>query len=297
MAAFVLFLHFADNIFVQINNNETLQTRRGAESRCGVAAAVNSILKRHAPGLHQLLKSGVQRTGLPLPKMLWGKPVWTHVQLWNRVVWGDSVLRWITECLKPGDVFFDVGAHHGWMSMVAARRIGSNGRVVAFEPSPLSVDFLRYHKRVNRLTQMEIVPKAVTRDDAVTTPFILIGNGDAVMNSLVEIEEVKSDPRGSNPIQVEAITLDSYTQQTGLVPTMIKIDTEGAELWVCEGAKRLLAENHPALIIATHPTWLPKGQKIEDLFALLTSYGYRIVASEIFRYKNTDFGDYLCVVE
>ncbi len=258
---------------------------------------VNSGLRRYAPGLHHVIKRGVQRTGLPLPKMLWGRPVWTHFQLWNRVVWGDSVLRWITERLKPGDVFFDVGAHYGWMSMVAARRTGPNGRVVAFEPSPISVDFLIYHKRVNRLTQMEIIPKAVTRDDAATTPFILVGSGDAVMNSLVEIEEVKSDPRGSTMIQVEAVTLDSYTQQTGLVPAMIKIDTEGAELWVCEGARRLLAESRPALIIATHPTWLPEGQKIEDLFTLLAGYGYRIVASDIFPYKKTNFGDYLCIAE
>jgi len=260
-------------------------------------AAVNSGLKRYVPGLHRLVKRGAQRTGLPLPKLLWGRPVWTHLQLWNQVVWGDSVLRWITEYLKPGDVFFDVGAHNGWMSMVAARRTGRNGRVVAFEPSPPSVDFLQYHKRVNRLTQMEIVPKAVTRADAAMTPFTLVGHGDAVMNSLVEIEEVKNDPRGSTVIHVEAITLDSHSQQTGLVPAMIKIDTEGAELWVCEGARRLLAENRPTLIIATHPPWLPEGQKIEDLFALLSGYGYRIAASEIMRYKETDFGDYLCIAE
>lgn len=259
--------------------------------------AVNSGLKRYTPGLHQFLKRGVKRTGLPLPKMLCGRPIWTHLQLWDRVVWGDSVLRWITEHLRPGDVFFDVGAHHGWMSMVAAHRTGRNGRVVAFEPSPSSIDFLLYHKRMNRLTQMEIVPKAVTRVDAAAIPFTLVGSGDAVMNSLVEIEEVKSDPRGSTVIQVEAVALDSYSQQTGLVPAMIKIDTEGAELWVCQGARRLLAKSRPALIIATHPTWLPEGQKIEDLFALLSGYGYRIVASETLRYKDTDFGDYLCLAE
>jgi FkbM family methyltransferase len=259
--------------------------------------AVNSGLKRYTPGLHQLLKHSARRTGLPFPKMLWGRLVWTHFQLRDRVIWGDCVLRWITEYLKPGDVFFDVGAHHGWMSMVAARRTGRSGRVVAFEPSPSSVDFLQYHKRMNRLTQMEIVPKAVTRADAAATPFILVGSGDAVMNSLVEIEEVKSDPRGSAAIQVEAVALDSYSQQTGLVPSMIKIDAEGAEFWVCEGARHLLAESRPALIIATHPTWLPEGQKIEDLFALLSGYGYRIIASDTLRYKETDFGDYLCIAE
>jgi FkbM family methyltransferase len=259
--------------------------------------AVNAGFKRRVPALHQLLKRGVKRTGLPLPKLLRGNIVWTHLQLWNQVVWGESVLRWITEYLKPGDVFFDVGAHSGWMSMVAARRTGRNGKVVAFEPSPPSIDFLRYHKRMNKITQMEIVPKAVTRGDAPATPFILVGRGDAVMNSLVEIEEVKNDPRGSTVIDVEAVTLDSYSHQTGLVPAMIKIDTEGAEIWVCEGARRLLAESHPALIIATHPPWLPQGQKIEDLFALLSSHGYHIAASEIMRYKETDFGDYLCIAE
>jgi FkbM family methyltransferase len=168
---------------------------------------------------------------------------------------------------------------------------------VAFEPSPPSVDFLRYHKRVNKITQMEIVPKAVSSVDAPMTPFTLVGRGDAVMNSLIEIEEVRNDRRGRTVIQVEAISLDSWSRQTGLVPAMIKIDTEGAEIWVCEGARRLLAEKRPALIIATHPPWLPQGQKIEDLFALLSGYGYRIVASDIMRYKETDFGDYLCMAE
>lgn len=92
---------------------------------------------------------------LPFPKILRGKLVWTNFRLRNQVVWGESVLRWISEGLRSGDVFFDVGAHHGWMSMVAARRTGRTGRVVAFEPSPSSIDFLRYHKRMNRITQME----------------------------------------------------------------------------------------------------------------------------------------------
>src|ERR1700678_2031950 len=138
----------------------TCWTGSDVGSRCGMLGAINSGLKRYTPGLHHLLKRGAERTALPLPRMLWGRPIWTHFQLRNQVVWGESVLGWISALLQPGDVFFDVGAHHGWMSMVAARRTGRTGRVVAFEPSPSSVDFLRYHKRMNRLPQMEIVPKA-----------------------------------------------------------------------------------------------------------------------------------------
>lgn len=260
-------------------------------------AAFNSSLKRVTPGLHHLLKVGACHTALPLPKTLWGRSVWTHPRLWNHVTWDKSVLEWLTTYLKPGDVFFDVGAHQGWLSMAAAWQTGSSGKVVAFEPSPILVRYLRYHKRVNCLAQMEIVPKAVTKADSESTPFILKGNGNSVLNSLVDIGEAEDGPRESTVIPVEAITLDSYSRQTGLVPSMIKIDAEGAEVWVCEGARRLLAQCRPALIIATHPAWLPTGQKIEDLFALLSTYGYRVVSSDKLQYKKDEFRDYLFLAE
>jgi len=98
--------------------------------------AVNLGLKKSMPGLHHLLKRSAQRIALPSPKMLLGRPVWTHFRLRNQVIGEERVLRWIAEYLTPGDVFFDVGAHQGWMSMVAARRTGPLGRVVAFEPTP-----------------------------------------------------------------------------------------------------------------------------------------------------------------
>lgn len=52
-----------------------------------------------------------------------------------------------------------------------------------------------------------------------------------------------------------------------------------------------------ALVIAAHPIWLPGGRKIEDLFSLLSSYGYRIVASEAMQYNSVDFGDRLLLAE
>jgi FkbM family methyltransferase len=206
-------------------------------------------------------------------------------------------MRWIADTLRPGDVFFDVGAHQGWMSMVAARRVGHQGRVVAFEPSPPLVEFLFYHKRLNRLSQVDIIPKAVSNRDEAATPFHLVGDGNSFMNSLSDTDITEIPPEDKSVIEIEAVTLDAYSRQSGLIPHLIKIDTEGSELWVCEGARHLLAQHHPALIIATHPSWLPKGQTIEELFGLLNDLGYRIIDSFISRYKGTDFGDYLCVAD
>jgi FkbM family methyltransferase len=259
--------------------------------------SLNLLLKKHVPGMHQFLKGGLARTGWPVPKMLCGRPVWTHSELLNRGLTEPHVYRWIAHCLRKGDVFFDVGAHQGWMSMFAARKTGSGGRVVAFEPSPPSLGFLSYHKKVNRLSQMDIIPKAVMNRDDAGVPFYLVGDGNAFMNSLFGTDTPEISARGKSVIQIETITLDTFSLQSGLIPQVIKIDAEGAEIWVCQGASNLLAHNRPALIIATHPLWLPEGQEIEDLFKLLSDFGYRIVDSDVYRYNGAEFGDYLCVAE
>jgi FkbM family methyltransferase len=248
------------------------------------------------PQLHQFLKRSLAQTNLPVPKMLMGRPVWTHARLLRATLTEPHVHRWIANHLHRGEVFFDVGAHQGWMSMVAARKTGRAGRVVAFEPSPACLEFLSFHKRKNGFSQIEIVPKAVSNKDEAGTPFYLVGDGNSYLNSLSgDIPEISS--RDRSVIEIETIALDTFSRQTGLIPDLIKIDTEGAELLVCEGAKHLLTHNHPALIIATHPLWLPPGQTIEELFKLLSDFGYRIVDSEICKYKGIDHGDYFCVAD
>ena len=260
-------------------------------------SALSSTTKKRLPLLHEFLKRSLEQSKYPVPKMLLGTPVWTHSRLWNAKHTEPHVLRWIADTLRPGDVFFDVGAHQGWMSMVAARRVGPKGSVAAFEPSPALVEFLSYHKRVNGFSQISIIPKAVSNRDEAATAFHLVGDGNSFMNSLSGTEIKEVSPGDRSVIQVEAITLDAYSQQSGLIPDLIKIDTEGSELWVCEGARQLLAQHQPVLILATHPLWLPKGQTIEELFDLLNGLGYRIVDSVISRHKGTDFGDYLCVAD
>ncbi len=254
-------------------------------------------MKKYLPTLHEFLKQSLVRSKFPVPTMLFGSPVWTHPQLFNVRLTEPHVMRWINENLSPGKVFFDVGAHQGWMSMVGARRVGAKGRVAAFEPSPPLVEFLSYHKRLNRLTQVDIVSKAVSNRNESAASFQLVADGNSFMNSLSGTDIQELLPENKSVIQVEVITLDVYSREYGLIPNLIKIDTEGSELWVCEGAKRLLAEHHPALIVATHPPWLPKGQTIEDLFDLLKGHGYQIVEAVISKYKGADFGDYLCIAD
>jgi FkbM family methyltransferase len=262
-----------------------------------VLPALSSTMKKRVPTLHQFLKQSLGKFKFPVPKMLFGRPVWTNSRLLSKTLTEPHVMKWIADTLSPGDVFFDVGAHQGWMSMVAARQVGRRGKVAAFEPSPALVEFLSHHKRLNRLSQVDIIAKAVSNRDEAATPFYLVRDGNSFMNCLAGTNITEISPENKSVIEIESITLDVYARQSGLIPDLIKIDTEGSELWVCQGARHLLAQHHPVLIIATHPVWLPKGQTIEELFDLLNDLGYRIVDSVISRYRGTDFGDYLCVAD
>lgn len=258
---------------------------------------MSRIVKSQAPRIHELVKRRWLSARLPVPRILMGDLVWIDPRLLAAQPTEPHVLRWIRESLRPGDTFFDVGAHQGWMSLVAAKRVGRRGKVVAFEPSPALVGVLKYHERVNRMSQLEVVAKAVADVSLARVPFHIVDGGNSYLNSLVG--NVGRDVAGdrSSWIQVETVTLDTFWRNSGLEPAVIKIDVEGAELSVLRGADALLQACHTTLIVAVHPTWMPQGQKAEDVFTLLQKHGYRISDSKVVRYDESDFGDYLCVKE
>jgi hypothetical protein len=77
--------------------------------------------------------------------------------------WGHDLgdLRYLWRMLRPGMVFLDIGAHHGVYTFVAAKRLGADGTVVAFEPSAREFRRLRLHLRLNRMRSVRAEPIAV----------------------------------------------------------------------------------------------------------------------------------------
>ena len=67
--------------------------------------------------------------------------------------WEPHVTAEIESALKPGKWFLDVGANIGYFTLLGAARVGSAGRVFAFEPNPGNVRQLRYNVRQQRLRQ------------------------------------------------------------------------------------------------------------------------------------------------
>jgi FkbM family methyltransferase len=144
-----------------------------------------------------------------------------------------AVLRTL---LQPSETFVDCGANVGLWTVVAAARVGRAGRVYAFEPNPGTRSKLTRNVQESQLDNVTIVPAAV--GDQTST--VLLKCETAHNISRVVTEE-------AGAIEVPIVTLDS--QLNGRKVHGCKIDVEGFELNVLQGARRLLTECRPWLVV------------------------------------------------
>jgi FkbM family methyltransferase len=152
----------------------------------------------------------------------------------------------LQQYLRPGMIFYDIGANIGFFSLLAARIVGKDGCVVAFEADPEIAARLREHVTRNDFRTISVEEKAVwsepstvffARTDPATSP-------DRGLGHIVAIG-------GGDTIQVNAVSLDKYVQ-TVPAPDFLKCDVEGAEVEVFRGAHRLLTEKRPGILCEMH---------------------------------------------
>jgi FkbM family methyltransferase len=146
--------------------------------------------------------------------------------------------------LRPEMTVLDIGAHHGFYSLLAARKVGPTGRVVAFEPSPRERQRLDRHLWLNRCANVQVESFALGSSDAEADLFQVVG-ADTGCNSLrpPNVEEP------TKVVRVPVTTLDSYLNIRKIEHVeFIKMDVEGAEWEVLKGAIGLL-ERRPRPVI------------------------------------------------
>lgn len=141
--------------------------------------------------------------------------------------------------LAAGGIFLDVGAHHGYYTLMAARMVGRGGRVLAFEPDPFNAFYLGEHVRANRLANVEIVEAAVGAKPGMVR--FAAGTGTGTGHVAAE-----------GTIEVAMVSLDEALGARGVTPSLVKIDVEGGELDVLRGGERMLAEQRPEIFLSTH---------------------------------------------
>jgi len=142
---------------------------------------------------------------------------------------------------KKDDIVIDVGAHIGIYSIPIAIQVGELGKVLAFEPNPKNAMILKKNIELNKIKNITMFENAVSNKNRISN---LTLSDDPMLSMIIDgDEEVKK-------IEVKCITLDSIYEKLKLKKiNWLKIDSEGSEIKVIEGAKAILEKFHPKIIV------------------------------------------------
>ncbi len=162
-----------------------------------------------------------------------------------------------------GDVVFDVGANSGIYALKVSKQVGKTGVVVAIEPNPEVFRWLSSNIQENNGSKIILLNAAAASKNCSATLSVpyrwSVGGG------------LNVGKKNTISYTVRCLSLDNVAQFAGF-PNIIKIDVEGAELDVLQGAKLILSTSKPQIVIETHPP--PLGPPISEIVDYLTEMGY-----------------------
>ena len=183
----------------------------------------------------------------------------------------DPDLELVRSIVKPGDIVVDVGANSGLFTLAMALALGGEGTVYAFEPVK------RLYRELNRNVAAQgcrtlVYPFALGESDA-NRAFVEMPGGGGLSSFAPE------DPSIGNEIVVETHRLDNI-----LLPwhrdqvALIKLDVEGSEMGVLQGANDIVACSRPAILTEVEDSHLRRqGSSAKELRQYLSDLGYRKV--------------------
>lgn len=180
-----------------------------------------------------------------------------------------GTIKFLKANLGEKNVFIDVGANIGLISLIAAKLVGKQGRVIAFEPGKETSEILRRNILLNGLKNIEVIQKALGAELGTAKLFdnwsINRGGASIVRNEDNEIGQ-----------EVAVSTLDWELNQRSIHPDVIKIDVEGYEMQVLMGSKQIL-NSLPKVrwwVIEISNERVNVGGSGDDIRQLLLSHSY-----------------------
>jgi FkbM family methyltransferase len=167
--------------------------------------------------------------------------------------------RLMSKYIKPGTIFYDIGTSVGFYTLFGAHFVQDTGHVYGFEPVPQNANYVRKHIEYNHLKNVDLFQMALSDFDGVTR--FREGLNEATG---------KIDPAGG--LEVKVGKLDTLIANGTIKPaSVVKIDVEGAEYAVLQGAEQFLKAHKPRIFLATH------GDEVhEQCVAYLSKLGYQL---------------------
>ncbi|MCH7557194.1 MAG: FkbM family methyltransferase [Planctomycetes bacterium] len=179
----------------------------------------------------------------------------------------------IQELVKPNMVVGDIGANFGYYALQFGRLVGKSGYVYAFEPVQRYSVRLLEHLKLNNITNVEFVNKALS--NRIGKAQISVGECSATFHSY--------SSNGPKELQeVSITTLDTFVKERGIGRLdFLKVDLDGHEPMFLEGAQNTLSKFKPIILIEfSQPNLHASGSAAWDLVDKLEDFGYVLVSTK-----------------
>jgi FkbM family methyltransferase len=156
--------------------------------------------------------------------------------------WESWITVALARTLRRGWHCLDVGANHGYYTLIMADAVGPEGRVIPVEPTPRLADLLRQTLDVNGFPSVTVASTAATDSDGERLQLVIPPRRS--MNA--RLSEVAGS--ADTVVEVESVTVDTLTRDWPRVD-LIKIDVEGAEEDVWQGMQQTITQNRDVVVI------------------------------------------------
>ncbi len=182
--------------------------------------------------------------------------------------------------LDPSRDILDIGANVGLLTIFFARSLNASHKVLAVEPTPLAQYYLRRNIERNGVRDTVVVFDGLVTDEPGSYELNVIP-GKEEYSSLGQIVHQSTTGEKFQPIRVAGETVDHLVTRFGVHPGFIKIDTEGAELFVLRGASQVLRQEHPILLMELSDRLLASlGCSSSQVLELLKDFRYRVMNAD-----------------
>ena len=190
-----------------------------------------------------------------------------------------KVTEMFLEALRGAKCFVDVGTNLGWYTCLASKHM-SYGKVYGFEMDDLNFAVLQRNLAVNHCSNVEVHNLAVSDSSGVVS----YKRDSDRPHPGFQLRPSRKDDDSIEFVSVNSVALDDFLESKGVVPDVIKIDVEGAEMRVLTGLRRTLRKCTPILFVEIHPEMLQVfDASTSAILSLLIANNYKVFEIESMR--------------
>lgn len=188
-------------------------------------------------------KYGMRLYLLPHWKGCW-KPIFVFREHFFET--SDPELEFVRQTLRPGDVFVDAGAYHGWYSLLASMIVGEDGMVLAFEPNSETYEILKRNVALSRCRNVRAFSVALANQTGSAS--LYRSPGDGSWSALARID----NSVGRESVRTQRLD-DIVTRLNLRGVSLMKVDVQGGEAELLLGAADALKRFRPVVIFEVDP--------------------------------------------